>query len=129
MTRTPRLLIAAYLVLSLATLVVAVLLRHHANLVNDAVWVRATIVVASAAVCNWLAARGDVRRLRIIAIVMTVAIAVIVSVPLPFPLWLKLEQIACGLLLIGVVLTLRGRQAAKGGADDVGLGRVPERRQ
>ena len=113
MTRTPRLLTALYLVLSLATLGAAYALRHHANLVNDAVWVRGTIVVLSATVCNILAARGDVRRLRIIAIVMTVAIAVIVSVPLPFPLWLKLEQVACGLLLIGVVLTLPRRTKTK----------------
>ncbi|WP_433613135.1 hypothetical protein ACQP2P_03320 [Dactylosporangium sp. CA-139114] len=106
MTRTPRLLAAAYLLLSLATLGVAYALRHHANLVNDAVWVRGTIVVLSAAVCNVLAARGDVRRLRIIAIVMMVAITVIVSLPGMFPVWLKLEQVGCGLLLLGVVLTL-----------------------
>ncbi|WP_426509875.1 hypothetical protein ACPPVO_03615 [Dactylosporangium sp. McL0621] len=106
MTRTPRLLTALYLILSLATLGVAYLLRHHANLVTDAVWVRGTIVVASAAVCNILAARGDVRRLRIIAIVMTVAITVIVAVPGLFPVWMKLEQVVCGLLLIGVILTL-----------------------
>ncbi|WP_432834550.1 hypothetical protein [Dactylosporangium sp. CA-092794] len=116
MMRTPRLLAAGYLVLSLATLAVIVALRHHPGVVTDAVWVRATIVAASAVVTNVLAARGQARRLRIFAIVMVIAITVIVAIPGLFPLWLKLEQVACGLLLLGVVLTLprklRGGQAA-----------------
>jgi hypothetical protein len=106
MTRTPKLLTAAFLVLSVATLVVAFALRHHPALVNPAVWVRGTIVAASALLANVFAARGLVRRLRILAIIWVVAIAVIVSLPGTFPLWLKLEQLVCGLLLLGVVFTL-----------------------
>ncbi|WP_432985050.1 hypothetical protein [Dactylosporangium sp. CA-233914] len=112
MTRTPRVLAGVYLALSVLTLFAAFALRRHATLVSDAVWVRGTIVVASAILTNVFAARGDVRRLRIVAIVMTVAIAVIVSVPGLFPLWMKLEQGVCGLLLLGVVVSLRRRQAA-----------------
>jgi hypothetical protein len=103
-------------VLSLATIAVAVALRHHPTLVNPAVWIRGSIVVASAVLTNVLAARGDVRRLRIISIVMMVAIVVIIAVPGTFPLWMKLEQAVCGLLLLGVALTLprklRSGQAA-----------------
>ncbi|MFI5906359.1 hypothetical protein [Dactylosporangium sp. NPDC051541] len=106
MTRTPRLFAAGYLALSLAALLFAYALRHHPALVTDAVWVRGTIVVASAAVCNILALRGDTRRLRVIAIVMCVAIAVVVSIPGLFPAWMRVEQFLCGLLLLGVVLTL-----------------------
>jgi hypothetical protein len=114
--RTPRLLAGCYLGLSLLTLAVIIALRHHAAVVNPAVWIRGSIVVASAALTNVFALRGDARRLRIVSIVMVIAIAVIVAVPGPFPLWLKIEQAACGLLLLGVILTLprrlRGRQAA-----------------
>ncbi|GAA3285954.1 hypothetical protein Dvina_03555 [Dactylosporangium vinaceum] len=110
MTLTPRLLTAGYLTLSVAALVLAYVLRHHPDLVTDAVWVRGSLVVASAVVANVLAWRGDVRRLRIVAIVMTVAIAVVVSIPGLFPVWLRIEQVLCGLLLLGVVLTLPRRQ-------------------
>jgi hypothetical protein len=111
--RIPRLLAAGYLGLSLLTLAAIIALRHHAAVVNDAVWIRGSIVVASAALTNVFALRGDVRRLRIVSIVMVIAIAIIVAVPGPFPLWLKLEQVACGLLLLGVVLTLP-RKARQG---------------
>jgi hypothetical protein len=52
------------------------------------------------------AARGSTRsvlRLRIVSAVMLVAIALIIAVPGTFPLWLKLEQAACGLLLVSIV--------------------------
>ncbi|HTJ38616.1 MAG TPA: hypothetical protein VL738_35740 [Dactylosporangium sp.] len=104
--RTPRILAAGYFGLSLLTLAVIIVLRHHTAVVNAAVWIRGSIVVGSAALTNVFALRGDVRRLRIVSIVMTIAIAVIVAVPGPFPLWLKLEQVVCGLLLLGVILTL-----------------------
>ncbi|MEV6923576.1 hypothetical protein AB0M46_03530 [Dactylosporangium sp. NPDC051485] len=119
MTRTPRMFAAGYLLLSLATLAVIVALRHNAAVVNAAVWIRGSIVVASAAVTNILALRGDVRRLRIISIVMVIAITVIVAVPGPFPLWLKIEQVACGLLLVGVAATLprKARRAGTAVAD------------
>ncbi|MGI5246984.1 hypothetical protein [Dactylosporangium sp. CA-139066] len=108
--RTPRILTAGYLALSLLTLAVIIALHHHADIVNPAVWIRGTIVVASAALTNVFALRGDVRRLRIVSIVMVTAIAIIVALPGPFPLWLKIEQVACGLLLLGTVLTLPRRR-------------------
>jgi hypothetical protein len=129
MTRTPKLFTAAFLVLSLATLVVAFALRHHPAMVNPAVWVRGTIVAASALLAHIFAVRGLVRRLRILTIIWIVAIAVIVSLPGTFPLWLKLEQVACGLLLLGVLFTLPRRSArsesrSTDAADDLHTGHL-----
>jgi len=39
-----------------------------------------------------------------------VAVVVIVALPGTFPVWLKIEQSACGALLLGVVLLVNGRQ-------------------
>ncbi|HEX6444305.1 MAG TPA: hypothetical protein VF053_04385 [Streptosporangiales bacterium] len=107
-------LVCGYLGLSVLTLAAAVLLRHHASIVTDAVWIRGTIVLASALLMTALAARtarGSRRaylRLRIASAVMVVAIAVIVSLPGLFPVWMRIEQGACGLLLLGVVLVANG---------------------
>lgn len=112
---TTRLLTSGYLGLSLATLAAIVTLRHHPSIVTDAVWVRGTIVVASAIVTFLFAvkaargSRGAYQRLRIISIVMVLAITVIISVPGAFPVWMKIEQGACGLLLVGVLAVTNGR--------------------
>ncbi|MFE3548088.1 hypothetical protein ACFXN2_05355 [Streptomyces kronopolitis] len=114
--RGAKLLVGGYLALSVLALVAIVLLRDHPALVNDAVWVRGSIVVASASVmfgCAVHAARGSRgawRRLRVISGVMVGAIVVIIVVPGAFPVWLKWEQGAWGILLIGVVLLVNGRQ-------------------
>jgi hypothetical protein len=41
---------------------------------------------------------------------MAVAIAVILAIPGDFPLWFKIEQGACGLLLLGVGAIANGKQ-------------------
>jgi O-antigen/teichoic acid export membrane protein len=110
------LLTGAYAGLSVLTLVVIVLFRDHPGMVTDAVWVRATLVVASSLLTFAFArsaARGSrkgLRRLRIVSAVMLVAIVVIVALPGLFPLWLRLEQAACGLLLLGVTVLVNGRR-------------------
>ncbi|MFC0037312.1 hypothetical protein [Actinomadura rayongensis] len=107
--RAARLLTALYLGLCVLTLAAAVLLRHHASLVTDAVWTRGAIVTVSAAVtfaAAVRAARGSrpaYRRLRIISAVTLAAVVVLVALPGLFPLWMRLEQSVCGLLLLGVV--------------------------
>ncbi len=114
--RDAKLLTGCYLGVSVLTLVAIVLLRGHASVVTDAVWVRGTAVVASALVtflCAVRAARGSraaYRRLRVVSAVMVVAIAVIIALPGTFPMWLKVEQGFCGLLLIGVIAVANGRQ-------------------
>ena len=113
--RSAKRLVGSYLGLSALTLVAIIVLRHHASVVNSAVWIRGSIVVASAIATFMFtirAARGShgaYRRLRIISAVMVVAIAVIIALPGTFPTWMKIEQGVCGLLLLGVVVVVNGK--------------------
>jgi len=113
--RRLRALIGCYIGLSALTLAVAFALRHDAANVDAAVWIRGSLVVIASVVMLALAARaaaGSRRaylRLRVISLAMVLAIVVIVALPGTFPLWMKIEQCACGLLLLGVVATLNGR--------------------
>ncbi|HEY2058673.1 MAG TPA: hypothetical protein VGH57_09930 [Amycolatopsis sp.] len=113
--RLVRGLVSGYLGLSVLTLVAIFLLRDNKTMVTDSVWVRATIVVASALLTLSLTVRasrgspGAFRRLRIVSGVMLVAIVVIAALPGAFPVWLRIEQGVCGLALLGVVLIINGR--------------------
>jgi hypothetical protein len=113
--RSVRRLAGAYVAISVLTLVATVLMRHNAALVNPAVWIRGSIVIASSILMAAFvagAARGSARaylRLRLVSAIMVVAIAVIVSLPGTFPVWLKIEQGVCGAILIGVVAIVNGR--------------------
>ena len=112
--RNVQLLVGSYLGLSVFTLIAIVLLRNAAALVTPAVWVRGTIVVASALLTAFFAARmargsrGGYIGLRLESAIMFVAIAVIIALPGLFPLWMKIEQGVCGLLLLGVVVLVNG---------------------
>jgi hypothetical protein len=121
-------LLIAYLVVDLLALVVAVLLRGSSTLVTPAVWTRGGIVAASAVVILLTAvsaSRGSVRayrRFRIVSAVVLVAIAVIASIPGIVPTWMRVEQAACGLVLLAALLvavrpairrTFRARGAAE----------------
>ncbi|MFD2472788.1 hypothetical protein [Amycolatopsis silviterrae] len=114
--RVVRVLTGAYLALSVLTLGAIFLLRADPAMVTDVVWVRATIVAASALLTFLFArsaANGSKRgllRLRIVSAVMTVAIVVIVSIPGFLPLWVRLEQGVCGVLLLAVVVLANGRR-------------------
>ena len=116
--RTVLLLAGGYAALSVLTLVAIVLFRNDHAMVTAAVWVRATIVVASSLLTFAFArsaARGNRRgflRLRIVSAVMLVAVAVIVVLPGLFPLWLRIEQAVCGLLLLGITV-LAARRATR----------------
>ena len=108
-------LLVGYLAVSVLTLAAIVLLRNDASVVNPAVWIRGTIVAASSVLTLAFAAgaargsRGAYRRLRIITAVMPVAIVVIIALPGTFPVWMKVEQAVCGVLLLGVVAIVNGR--------------------
>jgi hypothetical protein len=110
-----KLLVGCYLGLSVLTLIAIVLLRDNPAIVTPAVWIRGTIVAASALLTTAFAtqmARGSRRgylRLRLVSAIMLVAIVVIIALPDPFPLWLKIEQGVCGLLLLGVVVFANGK--------------------
>ena len=113
--RSVKPLVGGYLTISVLTLVAIVVLRHHAAVVNSAVWIRGVIVVASALLMSAFAiraARGSRRaylRLRIVSATMVAAIVVIIALPGTFPLWMKVEQGVCGFLLLGVIGIVNGR--------------------
>jgi hypothetical protein len=113
--RIVKALIGTYLGVSIATIVAVVLLRNDTAIVNDAVWVRSIIVLASAlftlsfAVRAERGSRRNFLRLRLVSAIMTIAIAVIIALPGTFPTWLKIEQGFCGLLLLGVVVLVNGK--------------------
>ncbi|MFF1876338.1 hypothetical protein [Leifsonia sp. NPDC058230] len=104
-----RVLVGVYAALSIATVAaIAVLQAVAPDLAGPAAWIRGTIVAATSILMLVFAnqaVRGHRRALlrwRIVAAVMIVAIAVIVSIPGLIPLWMRLEQVLCGVLLIGV---------------------------
>ena len=113
--RNVKLLVGCYLGLSVLTFVAIVLLRTNTAIVTPAVWVRGTIVVASALLTTVFAAqmargsRSGHLRLRLVSAIMLVAIAVIIALPGTFPLWMKIEQGICGLLLLGVVVVVNSK--------------------
>jgi O-antigen/teichoic acid export membrane protein len=114
--RGTRVLLGAYLVLSVLTMVAIVVFRDDASMVTDTVWVRCTIVLVSALLTVLFArsaARGSRRgflRLRIVTAVMVVAIAVIVALPGFLPVWVRVEQGVCGVVLLAVVVVTNGRR-------------------
>jgi hypothetical protein len=111
-----RLLVRGYLSLSVLTLAAIVLLRDNTAIVTAPVWVRGSIVVASALLTNVFTAqmargsRAGYLRVRLLSAIMLAAIVVIIALPGTFPLWLKVEQGFCGLLLLGVVILVNGKQ-------------------
>ncbi|MCX5384085.1 hypothetical protein [Streptomyces sp. NBC_00083] len=113
--RVTKLLVGTHLGLSVLTLIAVTLLRDDPAQVSPAVWVRTTIVVASALVtyiCAVRAADGSrpaYRRLRIISAVMTAAIVAIIALRGTFPVWFKAEQAVCGALLIALLALINGK--------------------
>jgi hypothetical protein len=110
-------LVAIYLAVSVLTIVTAIVFAHDAHLVNTAVWIRGCIVAITAALMLRFAigaAAGDRRhylRLRIVSSIMVVAIVgILVLLPGDFPLWMKIEQAACGVILIAVVVIANGKR-------------------
>jgi hypothetical protein len=108
--RTVVKLLAAFLVISVSTVVAVVAMRHHPALVTPAAWIRTPLVAASAAVLLLFARRAaaghrpSFRRLRIIAIVVLAAIIVVVAWPGGLPGWLRIEQAVCGVFMLSVVV-------------------------
>ncbi|MEU4335949.1 hypothetical protein AB0F59_15225 [Micromonospora lupini] len=113
-------LLAAFLVISVSTVVAVVFMRHNAALVTTAVWIRTPLVAASAGVLLLLSRRAaaghrsSFRRLRIIAVVVLAAIVGVVAWPGAFPVWLRIEQAVCGVFVASVVVrtNLRGVRSA-----------------
>ena len=110
-----KLLVGAYLGVSVLTLAAIILMRNNAAAVTAAVWTRGIAVVVSAVVLLLFtvrAAQGSRQaylRLRLVSAIMVVVIAVIIALPGTFPLWMKIEQGVCGLFLIGVAVVTYGK--------------------
>ena len=108
--RTVVKLLAAFLVISMSTVVAVLAMRHDPALVTTAVWIRTPLVAVSAAVLLLFARRaaagdrGAFRRLRVIAMVVLAAIIAVVAWPGAFPVWLRVEQAVCGVFLLSVVV-------------------------
>jgi len=110
-----RVLVACYVGLGLLGFGSTVLLRDHPQLVNTAVWVRGSIVLATSALMYRFAAvaargkRSAFLRLRVASIVIPVTIAVIIALPDPFPVWMKVQQGLCALIVAGVAALVNRR--------------------
>lgn len=108
--RRVNLLVFGYIGLSILTMLIAIWFRDDPEIVTPAVWIRGAIVVGSALLTAFFAARtaqgsrmGYIG-LRLESAIMFVVMVVIVVLPGLFPLWMKIEQGVCGLFLLGIVV-------------------------
>ena len=103
-------LLGCFLALSAALLGFLTVLAVLGIGVDIAIWIRGSFVLASALVLLLLGvaasrgSRGALVRLRIISPIVLAAIVVIVSIPGFLPDWVRLEQAACGALVLPVVI-------------------------
>jgi len=102
--------VGGYLAISIGAIVALTML--HGKQATQEAWIHGCIVAATALLMSTFA-RGAIRgkdraylRLRITSTTMIIAIAVTTAIPGDFPMWMKAEQIVCGLLLIGLAVTL-----------------------
>jgi hypothetical protein len=117
--RAVRILVGAYMALSLATVVAIVLLSSHwPDQVSPQAWTRGVIVAATSVLTFVFARRASsdqprtMLRLRIVLFVILAAV-VLVLFFLSLPTWMVIEQAACGvLLLISTILVVSGRSGA-----------------
>lgn len=111
-------LVSSYLALSILTVVALSVLSAVAPAqVNSEAWVRG-VIVAGTSMLTFVFARRASRssrallRLRIVALVIFIAVVAVLFF-LTLPLWMVVEQIVCGLLLLAtIVLVFRAREAA-----------------
>jgi len=108
-------ILGLYLAISLLSLGATARLADHHTQADTQTWIHAIIVAASATLTFAISLRaahghrGAYRRVRIISAVMLIAIAVIDALPGDFPTWMKIEQGACGILLLAVILITNTR--------------------
>jgi len=107
-TRLIKGLVGGYVAISLGALVALFLMSNQ----TQEAWVHGVIVAATSLLMA-LFARGVIKgrakaylRLRITTIIMVIAIAITTAIPGDFPDWMKVEQVVCGLLLVGAVIVL-----------------------
>ncbi len=111
-------LCALYALATLVTLAVLLWNRHDPTIATREAWTHALIVCAFAAVLLTVVrraatgARGAVRRLRIISVVLPVVSLLEAVIPGLFPTWMRLEQLLYAALLLAVALLVRAPHPA-----------------
>jgi hypothetical protein len=112
-------LLAAFVLVSLAMEAVLVVQSVLGTSVDGAVWTRCSAVLASSVVLLLLtigAARGSRSawiRVRIISVVVVVAVVVIVSIPDFLPAWVRIEQGVCGGLVLPIAILVNMRRTGE----------------
>lgn len=105
-------LLAAFALVSLAMVAVLIVQSSTGTAVDTAIWIRCSLVLASAIVMLLIArsagrgSRGAWVRIRIISPVVVAAVIVIVSIPGFLPDWVRIEQAVCGLLVLPAAILL-----------------------
>lgn len=103
-------LLAGFLVVSVAMEAVLLVQSASGTVVDTAIWIRCSLVLASSIILLLFssgAARGSRTawlRLRIISPVVVAAVVVIVSIPGFLPDWVRIEQGVCGALVLPVAI-------------------------
>jgi hypothetical protein len=116
-SRAVKLLVGAYLTLSVLTVAAIIFLsQHDPNLVNPEAWVRGIIVAATSILTFSIANRASkgkpraLLRLRIVVVIILVAIVAVLFF-LPLPLWMITEQSVCGLFLLATAVIIFHQRA------------------
>lgn len=105
-------LLATFAAVSLAMIAVLIVQSATGADVATAIWVRCSLVLASAVVMLLIArsaargSRGAFVRIRIISAVVVAAVIVIVAIPGFLPGWVRIEQALCGLLVLPAAILL-----------------------
>jgi hypothetical protein len=121
--RTARALVGAYLVLSVLTVVALVVLSATApHLVTNEAWGRGVILAATSILTFGFAtraAKGSARALRGLRVVVVILLVSVLGVLffLPLPWWMRIEQAACGALLLATAVLVFRRPAVVGAAE------------
>lgn len=106
------LLLAAFALISAAMEAVLVAQTVTGASIDSAIWIRCSLVLASSILLLLIASsasRGSRNawiRVRIITVIVVVAVVVIVSIPGFLPDWVRIEQGACGALVLPVAILL-----------------------
>jgi cobalamin synthase len=110
-----KMLVACYFGLGLLGLGATLLLRDHPQLVNTAVWVRGSVVLATSALTYLFAERASrgskaaFNRVRIVSIIVPLAIVVLILLPDPFPVWMKVQQGLCAVVVAALAVLVNRR--------------------
>ena len=115
--RTMNALIGCYLGIAVLGFAIAFLFQGDRQVVNSVVWVRDSLMLASAVLlCVFarlavLGSRRAFTRVRIVSVVIPLAIVVLIALPVPFPLWMRVQQGMGALTVAGLAVAVNGRSA------------------